>query len=95
MGTEGDKAHIWKGGVSGRNCSTVLWQMEQAKVMQWQYCNQLLWQDLSERVPAQTKAATEAEERGFRMWAWDIPERVRTRGQFTAIVGPMSLETCP
>eukprot|EP00961_Rhodomonas_salina_P012145 163148-Rhodomonas_salina.1 len=75
MGTEGGKAHIWKGGVSGRNSSTVLWQMEQAKAMQWQYRDQLSWQDLSERVLAQTKAATEAEERGFRMWVWDILER--------------------
>eukprot|EP00961_Rhodomonas_salina_P016131 217130-Rhodomonas_salina.1 len=29
------------------------------------------------------------------MWAWDILERVRTRGRFTAIVGPTALETCP
>eukprot|EP00961_Rhodomonas_salina_P280153 3784898-Rhodomonas_salina.2 len=29
------------------------------------------------------------------MWVWDILKRVRTRGQFTAIVGETSLETCP
>eukprot|EP00961_Rhodomonas_salina_P268577 3629645-Rhodomonas_salina.3 len=97
MGTEGEKVHIWKGGVRGRKGDTVLWQMEQAKALQWRYREQMTWQELSDRAKAQSTAATEAKERGFRtqMWAWDILDRVQTLGKFTAVVGPTALETCP
>eukprot|EP00961_Rhodomonas_salina_P115313 1552076-Rhodomonas_salina.1 len=95
MGTEGEKVHIWKGGVRKKKGNTVLWQMEQDKALQWRYREQMTWQELSDRAKAQSKAATEAEERGFQMWAWDILDRVRTLGKFTAIIGPTSLETCP
>eukprot|EP00961_Rhodomonas_salina_P125110 1685775-Rhodomonas_salina.6 len=90
-----DMVRVWKGAVQGRKKGEVVWAMEQAKAYRWISRDQMTWTEMSEAVTRYTQTAIVAEERGYQTWAWDLLDRIRTRCQFTMLVGPTPLKACP
>eukprot|EP00961_Rhodomonas_salina_P053063 711823-Rhodomonas_salina.1 len=68
---------VWKGEAQGRKREDDIWRMETAKAHQWLAQAGWHWHELSSPAVRYTQRASEAEAQGFRMWAWDLLDRVR------------------
>ena len=62
-------------------------QLERAKLLLWKWRERLGWDDLAEQVIQDCASAEEAEERGFRMPAWQLLSQIRRRSGSTHLVG--------